>query len=113
MENRQEMLNYIHENTTIASQWAQLAEEAIELAHCAQKIERILRNEQPVAEGVTFEKELEYLIEEFADVELCAWVLQFLEDPKNSDKYLDTFDEKMHRWCDRIKKEKGEDENDN
>lgn len=115
MDNQQPLFNYIHENTTIASQYAQLAEEAVELAHCAQKIERILRNEQPVAEDVTFEKELEHLIEEFADVELCVAVLQIVggAETKNTDIFLDTFDEKLHRWCDRIKKEKGEDENDN
>lgn len=92
MENRQEMLNYIHENTTIASQWGQLAEEAIELAHCAQKIERILRGEQPVAEDVTFEKELEHMIEEFGDVELCVAVLQVIggTEIENTDLYLNT-----------------------
>lgn len=112
MENRQEMLNYIHENTTIASQWAQLAEEAVELAHCAQKIERILRREQPVAEGVTFEKELEHMIEEFGDVELCVQVLQEFEYGKHENvrKLLDGSNAKLERWYNRVKKEKEKNE---
>lgn len=110
MENRQEMLNYIHENTTTASQWGQLAEEAVELAHCAQKIERILRGEQPVAEGVTFEKELEHMIEEFGDVELCISVLQVVDAPEveNIDFYLNNFEAKLERWYKRVKKREGE-----
>lgn len=108
MENRQEMLNYIHENTTLSSQYAQLAEEAIELAHCAQKIERILRKEQPVAEGVTFEKEFGHLLEEFADVELCVAVLQLVggSEIENTDTYLNIFDEKLKHWVDRLKEDK-------
>lgn len=114
MENQQDLLNYIHENTTTASQWAQLAEEAVELAHCAQKIERILRGEQPVAEGVTFEKELKHALEEFGDVELCMAVLQVVDAPEveNIDFYLDNFEAKLERWYNRVKKEKEKNEND-
>lgn len=115
MENQQDLLNYIHENTTTASQWAQLAEEAVELAHCAQKIERILRGEQPVAEGVTFEKELNHALEEFGDVELCMAVLQVIggAEIENTDLYLNTFEAKLERWYNRVKKEKENNENDN
>ena len=112
MDNQQPLLNYIHENTTIASQWAQLAEEAVELAHCAQKIERILRGEQPVAKDVTFAKELEHMIEEFGDVELCVAVLQVIDgaEIENTDLYLNTFEAKLERWYNRVKKEKEKNE---
>ena len=68
--------NFIYKNTTKASQYEQVAEEAVELAHVAQKIARILRGEQPVAEGVTFESEFEKFIEEYADVELAVFITE-------------------------------------
>lgn len=100
--------NFIYENTTKASQYEQVAEEAVELAHVAQKIARILRGEQPVAEGVTFESEFEKFIEEYADVELAVFITETIGGGHNNvdQKFLDIYDEKLLRWYNRVKKEK-------
>lgn len=101
--------NFIYKNTTKASQYEQVAEEAIELAHVAQKIARILRGEQPVAEGVTFESEFEKFIEEYADVELAVFVTETIDGGHNDvdQKFLDIFDEKLLRWYKRVKEKTG------
>lgn len=101
--------NFIHKNTTKASQYEQIAEEAIELAHVAQKIARILRGEQPVAEGVTFESEFEKFIEEYADVELAVFITETIDDGHYDidQKFLDIYDEKLLRWYKRVKEKTG------
>ena len=101
--------NFIYENTTKASQYEQVAEEAVELAHVAQKIARILRGEQPVAEGVTFESEFEKFIEEYADVELAVFITETIVGGHNDvdQKFLDIYDEKLLRWYKRIKEKTG------
>lgn len=101
--------NFIYENTTKASQYEQVAEEAVELAHVAQKIARILRGEQPVAEGVTFESEFERFIEEFADLELAVSVTETIGGGHYDvdQKFLDIYDEKLLRWCERIEEKIG------
>lgn len=110
--------NFIYENTTKASQYEQVAEEAVELAHVAQKIARILRGEQPVAEGVTFESEFEKFIEEYADVELSVFITETIASGYNDvdQKFLDIYDEKLLRWYKRVKEKTGkgiEEENEN
>ena len=101
--------NFIYKNTTEASQYEQVAEEAVELAHVAQKIARILRGEQPVAEGVIFESEFEKFIEEFADVELAVFITETIGGGHNDidEKFLDIFDTKLLRWCERIEEKIG------
>ena len=101
--------NFIYENTTKASQYEQVAEEAVELAHVAQKIARILRGEQPVAEGVTFESEFEKFIEEYADVELAVFITETIGAGYNDvdQKFLDIYDEKLLRWYKRVKEKTG------
>ena len=101
--------NFIYENTTKASQYEQVAKEAIEFAHVAQKIARILRGEQPVAEGVTFESEFEKFIEEYADVELAVFITETIGGGYNDvdQKFLDIYDEKLLRWYERIKEKTG------
>lgn len=101
--------NFIYENTTKASQYEQVAEEAVELAHVAQKIARILRGEQPVAEGVTFESEFEKFIEEYADVELSVFITETIASGYNDvdQKFLDIYDEKLLRWYKRVKEKTG------
>ena len=101
--------NFIYENTTKASQYEQVAEEAVELAHVAQKIARILRGEQPVAEGVTFESEFEKFIEEYADVELSVFITETIASGYNDvdQKFLDIQDEKLLRWCEQIEEKIG------
>lgn len=101
--------NFIYENTTEASRYEQVAEEAVELAHIAQKLARILRGEQPVAEGVTFESEFEKFIEEFADMELAVSVTETIGGGHFDvdRKFLDIYDEKLIRWCKRIEEKIG------
>ena len=101
--------NFIYENTTKASQYEKVAEEAVELAHVAQKIARILRGEQPVAEGVTFESEFEKFIEEFADMELVVSVTETIGGGHFDidQKFLDIYDTKLLRWCERIEEKIG------
>lgn len=77
--------NFIYKNTTEASRYEQVAEEAVELAHIAQKIARILRGEQPVAKDVTFGGG-------HYDVDK---------------KFLDIYDTKLLRWCERIEEKIG------
>lgn len=110
--------NFIYENTTKASQYEQVAEEAVELAHVAQKIARILRGEQPVAKDVTFESEFEKFIEEYADVELSVFITETIDSGYNDvdQKFLDIYDEKLLRWYKRVKEKTGkgiEEENEN
>lgn len=101
--------NFIYENTTEASRYEQVAEEAVELAHVAQKLARILRGEQPVAEGVTFESEFEKFVEEFADMELAVAVTETIDGGHFDidQKFLDIYDEKLLRWCKRIEEKIG------
>lgn len=101
--------NFIYENTTKASQYEQVAEEAVELAHVAQKIARILRGEQPVAKDVTFESEFEKFIEEFADMELAVAVTETIGGGHFDidQKFLDIYDAKLLRWCERIEEKIG------
>lgn len=101
--------NFIYKNTTEASRYEKVAEEAVELAHVAQKIARILRGEQPIAEGVTFESEFEKFIEEFADVELAVFITETIGGGHNDvdQKFLDIFDTKLLRWCERIEEKIG------
>lgn len=101
--------NFIYENTTKASQYEQVAEEAVELAHAAQKIARILRGEQPVAKDVTFESEFEKFIEEYADVELAVSITETIGGGHYDidEKFLDIYDEKLLRWYKRVKEKTG------
>lgn len=101
--------NFIYANTTKASQYEQVAEEAVELAHVAQKIARILRGEQPVAEGVTFESEFEKFVEEYADVELAVFITETIGGGHYDvdKKFLDICDEKLIRWSERVKEKIG------
>ena len=101
--------NFIYKNTTKASRYEQVAEEAVELAHVAQKLARILRGEQPVAKDVTFESEFEKFIEEFADMELAVSVTETIGGGHFDidQKFLDIYDEKLLRWCERIEEKIG------
>ena len=106
---QQRYFNYLYENTTEASRYEQVAEEAVELAHAALKVARILRGEQPVAEDITLESAIDHLIEEYADVELTMWVTELVASghPDIDDKFRDVFDEKILRWYERIKEKTG------
>ena len=76
-----------------AALYEQLAEEAIELAHAAQKMARKLRAENPTP--VTEEFIRHSIHEEFNDVLSCAQTLG-LEDDQDLRR------EKMRRWIERL-----------
>lgn len=73
--------------------YEQLAEEAIELAHAAQKMARKLRGENPtpVTEHFIFHN----LVEEFTDVCNCAEFVGLCKDS-------DIAREKNRRWIERL-----------
>ena len=106
---QQRYFNYLYENTTEASRYEQVAEEATELAHAALKVARILRGERPVSEDTAIKTAMDHLIEEYADLELAMWVTELVASghPDIDDKFLDIFDEKLLRWYKRIKEKTG------
>lgn len=94
------MIDFIRENVSQEELLAQLAEEAVELAHAALKLRRAYGNTEnptPVSSGLAFQN----LTEELADVQLCVAVLGF--------EHLVKYDlarikeQKLTRWSDRIR----------
>lgn len=73
--------------------YEQLAEEAVELAHAALKIARIMRDENPTP--VAEEEARKKLVEEYTDVILVADFAHLYTD-KN------VYVNKLSRWTDRI-----------
>lgn len=99
---------YIEENTSKASRYEQLAEEAVELAHVAQKLARYLRGEQPLADDFDPDEEEEHLIEEYADVELAFdTAVEFHElTGYVGKKLIYIYDSKAERWKKRLQEKK-------
>lgn len=102
--------NYIIQNTSPESRLEMLAEEAVELAHVAQKIARVLRGEQPVDPNLDLGELKNNLVEEYADVNLafdsiyCS--LHELLPVSKTSKYrnwTDIYEEKAERWYNRLK----------
>lgn len=80
----------------------QVAEEATELAHAAQKIARYLRGEQPMAEDFDISKAEENFKEEYGDVLLSVDAVVGL---RREDFYIETtesYDKKLDRWVERL-----------
>lgn len=100
----QDPIEYIASHSSEASRYEQIAEEAVELAHAAQKIARYLRGEQPVADDFDLEKTKENLIEEYADVSLAVDTVHGFDDDilKRWDGY---YVYKSNRWVKRLKEE--------
>ena len=98
-------LDYIRTNTSEASRYESLAEEATELAHAAQKLARYLRGEQPLAMDFNPEKEKQHLLEEFTDTNLTFHTLYGLpyEEGDTFNRLDDVYESKLERWVDRIK----------
>lgn len=82
-----------HLDLSKAAIYEQLAEEAIELAHAAQKTARILRGENPTS--VTIEFVRHSLTEEYSDVVNVAKLIELSVDQ-------DLIREKNRRWIDRL-----------
>ena len=73
--------------------YEQLAEEAVELAHAALKMARIMRDESPTP--VTEEEARQKLVEEYTDVVLMADFSHVFTDKS-------VYVSKLSRWTDRI-----------
>ena len=101
--NQADRIELIAAHIKCAAALEQLAEEASELGHAALKYARIIRGENPTPK--TPDEAQKALIEEMADVILCARVLMELgiEFDNNG-----IGDRKARRWVDRIREEAGE-----
>lgn len=93
------MINHIRSKLPVDVLYGQLAEEAIEVAHAAQKLQRILDGRNPTP--VTYEQGMEKLFEEIADLFLCMRTLAIPLDPA---AYYQTMNAKDHRWSERLSK---------
>lgn len=101
-------IEYIFFNSSTASRYEQLAEEAVELAHAAQKLARHLRGEQPLADDFDPDKTMENLIEEYADVSLAfdvatGYVIAQDQGEEMTKKLNDYYCDKQDRWVERLK----------
>lgn len=75
-----------------------LAEECMELAHCALKLARVLRGDNPVKEDGTIY--LDKLDEEYTDVVSCAIALEL---KPNADISVWKWERNKKRWKKRLK----------
>ena len=89
---------YIREQLSTADQFAQVAEEAVELAHAAMKMQRILTGTNPTP--VTEKEAMGKVMEEICDLYNALEVLKL----DVSLKYDGIRKKKMARWVERIKK---------
>ena len=94
-------LQYIRDNTGCEDQIGQLAEEAVELAHAALKLERVVRGTNPTP--VTQIEATVKLCEEVADVLNCLEVLKIWPGTESINGIRE---EKLDRWVERIKERK-------
>lgn len=78
-----------NQNRKKAVMWEGVAEEAVELAHVAQKIARIMRGENPVAPGTNISDLIKKAIEEFNDLLIYTDVLDVKFDPEQYGKKLE------------------------
>ena len=93
------MISHIRSKLPVDVLYGQLAEEAIEVAHAAQKLQRILDGRNPTP--VTYEQGMEKLFEEIADLFLCMRTLAIPLDPA---AYYQTMNAKDNRWSERLSK---------
>lgn len=89
---------FIREQLSPADQFAQVAEEAVELAHAAMKMQRILNGTNPTP--VTEKEAMGKVMEEICDLYNALEVLKL----DVSLKYEGIRKKKMARWVERIKK---------
>ena len=92
---------YIREQLSQADMFAQVAEEAVELAHAAMKIQRILTGTNPTP--VTEKEAMGKVMEEICDLYNALEVLKLDVNLK----YEGIRKKKMARWVERIKKAGG------
>lgn len=89
---------FVREQLSPADQFGQVAEEAVELAHAAMKMQRILTGTNPTP--VTEKEAIGKVMEEICDLYNALEVLKL----DVSLKYEGIRKKKMDRWVDRIKK---------
>ena len=89
---------FIREQLSPADQFAQVAEEAVELAHAAMKMQRILTGTNPTP--VTEKEAMGKVMEEICDLYNALEVLKLDVNLK----YEGIRKKKMARWVERIKK---------
>ena len=101
-ETAQEQISYIAENLSKGEILAQLAEESAELTQAA------LKHRRTFTEGAsptpkTEDETLDNLIEEFADVLICAEAINHQETKLFGKPFTNIYKYKLRRWYDRIK----------
>lgn len=95
-------IEYIMLHSSEASRYEQLAEEATELAHAAQKLARYLRGEQPVADDFDINKVKNNLIEEYTDVHLSMDAVGMANDMSMYRLHSGYYINKAYRWAKRL-----------
>ena len=98
------MIEFIQKNVPLEKQWAQLAEEATELAHAALKVCRTLDDSNPTP--VTYAQALLDVHEEIADVRLAVMVLN-LDNVADNVVHTKIMAEKLRRWVKRLECREG------
>ena len=101
-ETAREQISYIAENLSRGELLAQLAEESAELTQAALKHRRTF-TESASPTPKTEDETLDNLIEEFADVLICAEAINHQETKLFGKTFTDIYEYKLRRWCDRIK----------
>lgn len=99
-----ENLRYVNQNSSLPSRYELVAEEAIELAHVAQKLARFLRGEQPVSEEFNFNQEQDHFHEEFVDTVLAVDSIFSVLDSDRYDSFTRMYNSKLDRWAHRLVK---------
>lgn len=98
----EQRLGKVRELSTGASLYEQVAEEATELAHAAQKIARYLRGEQPMAEDFDIYKAEENFKEEYGDVLLSVDAVVGISQEDFYIETMESYDKKLDRWVERL-----------
>ena len=96
-----ETVEYIKENVSPADLFSQLAEEAVELAHAANKMARIIRGTNPTPKNK--DQVANEIIEEFTDIMNVGHRVMDIEPDWVIGDY------KMYRWRKRLEEQKNGD----
>ena len=94
----EEDINYVVYNLDSDDLFLQMAEEAGELSQACLKYVRAHKGNNPTKDSE--DVYLNWIIEEFTDVQVCAEAIDITADS-------DIHDSKIHRWADRIRKKNG------
>ena len=104
-------LDYIKENSSYASRVDILSEELVEATHEAQKLARIERGEQPVANNIDKSKIVEKLFGELCDVAVGLYGMGWGPESFTVNNVL--VKKKIDRWYNRLKLKEMEGETNN